>query len=96
MRFIPIFSRRGFIMFNQYHPCMNIWHYFDDCRCTMVYLPGVKRGNRESHFEPIFPLKHIKTPFTDESLVGGLEFCFFFHMLGIMIPTDELIFFSEG
>ena len=70
------FCEGVFIMSNQYHPCMNIWHYFDDCRCTMVYLPGVKRGNRESHFEPIFPLKHIKTPFTDESLVGGFDFFF--------------------
>jgi len=26
-------------------------------------------------------------------LVGGLEHCLFFHILGIIIPTDELIFF---
>jgi hypothetical protein len=26
-------------------------------------------------------------------LVGGLEHVLFFHMLGIIIPTDELIFF---
>ena len=26
-------------------------------------------------------------------LVGGLEHVLFFHILGILIPTDELIFF---
>ena len=30
-------------------------------------------------------------------LVGGLEHVFlFFHILGIIIPTDSYIFFSEG
>ena len=28
-------------------------------------------------------------------LVGGSEH-FFFHILGIIIPTDEVIYFSEG
>jgi len=27
---------------------------------------------------------------------GGLEHVLFFHILGIMIPTDELHHFSEG
>ena len=29
----------------------------------------------------------------EHHLVGGLEHFLFFHILGIMIPTDELIFF---
>ena len=29
-------------------------------------------------------------------LVGGLEQCSFFHILGIMIPTDELRLFRRG
>ena len=29
-------------------------------------------------------------------LVGGLEHVFFFHILGKMIPADELIFFRGG
>ena len=29
-------------------------------------------------------------------LVGGLEYFLFFHILGIIIPTDELIFFRRG
>jgi len=29
-------------------------------------------------------------------LVGGLEHVLFFHILGIIIPTDELIFFQRG
>ena len=30
----------------------------------------------------------------DKMLVGGLEHCLFFHILKIIIPIDELIFFS--
>jgi hypothetical protein len=29
----------------------------------------------------------------EPTLVGGLEHFIFFHLLGIIIPTDELIFF---
>jgi hypothetical protein len=35
----------------------------------------------------------ITTIQTHASLVGGLDHFLFFHILGIMIPTDELIFF---
>ena len=32
----------------------------------------------------------------DYYLVGGLEHLLFFHILGIITPTDELIFFQRG
>jgi hypothetical protein len=35
------------------------------------------------------PAPSLKEP----DLVGGLEHFIFFHILGIIIPTDELIFF---
>jgi hypothetical protein len=35
-------------------------------------------------------------PMRDSLLVGGLEHFVFFHILGIIIPTDELHHFSEG
>ena len=37
-------------------------------------------------FLPVVTQNHV--------LVGGLEHFLFFHMLGIIIPTDELIFFK--
>jgi hypothetical protein len=34
--------------------------------------------------------------FMNDQLVGGLEHVLFFHILGMIIPTDELHHFSEG
>jgi len=34
--------------------------------------------------------------FRNDQLVGGLEHFLFFHILGRIIPTDELHHFSEG
>jgi hypothetical protein len=37
----------------------------------------------------------VKPRTLHEELVGGLELFLFVHILGIIIPTDELIFFRE-
>jgi hypothetical protein len=44
-----------------------------------------KEMDRQSTISPIFLL-------ASRYLVGGLEHFLFFHILGIITPTDELIF----
>jgi len=49
-----------------------------------VHRPDIKKKRAKME-----NLTHITT------LVGGLEHCLFSHILGIIIPTDELIFLFD-
>ena len=57
----------------------------------IAFCPAVSEDSPQSQMIVGFFLGDIWVYLLN--LVGGLEHVIFFHMLGIMIPTDELIFF---
>ena len=73
----------------------------DICVCEhgdMTQLAGLGDwAHKINRYRGIFPWGYNHDETTDIwYLVGGLEHVLFFHVLGRIIPTDELIFLQRG
>jgi hypothetical protein len=66
------------------------------CRIRMVHSQATRNGEKDERKQPGTALHGDGSRYlvNYSMLVGGLEYFVFFHIWGIIIPTDS--YFSEG